>query len=171
MGSAGAAAAGSSRLQSAGTSSFSHYIICFHFPSSVTVRQPIRIIKTTFMQLSADSPSNIFSTGGIIPRAQMWPVSGGTWTLTASHPNCSFGRTWPVVSVMEPLPNLFLHVSLTQTKCARSALVLGIFFCHFFFFFPRPVNTARAPPLITIHLIRMQKTSSVSCDGRTGRLR
>lgn len=35
----------------------------------------------------------------------------------------------------------------------------------------QPVNTVRVHPLITMHLIRMQQTSTVSCDGRTGRLR
>lgn len=37
-----------------GTSSFRHYIICFYFLSSVTARQPIRIIKTTFKQFAAE---------------------------------------------------------------------------------------------------------------------
>ena len=31
----------------------------------------------------------------------------------------------------------------------------------------QPVNTVKAESLITIHLIRMQQTSTVSCDGRT----
>lgn len=54
-------------------SSFGHYIICFYFLSSVTARQPIRIIKTTFKQFAAEF-SNIFSLV-IIPDAQMWLVN------------------------------------------------------------------------------------------------
>lgn len=42
------------RLSAGGISSFSHYIICFYFLSSVTARQPIRIIKTTFKQFAAE---------------------------------------------------------------------------------------------------------------------
>lgn len=153
-----------------GTSSFSHYIICFHFPSSVTVRQPIRIIKTTFMQLSADSPSNIFSRGGghhspctdvarqrrnvdsdsISPQSFIWEdVASRQW--------------WSCC----PIYSFTCHLC---RQSVRTAPLCWVFF-FFFFYFPQPVNTARARPLITIHLIRMQKTCSVSCDGRTGRLR
>ncbi|MEQ2241101.1 hypothetical protein ILYODFUR_021913 [Ilyodon furcidens] len=54
---------------------------CFSFPSSVTSRQPIRIIKTTLKHFLR-RVSNIFSLV-IIPNAQMWIVKKKDMDLTA----------------------------------------------------------------------------------------
>lgn len=71
-------------------SSFGHYIICFYFLSSVTARQPICIIKTTFKQFAAEF-SNIFSLV-IIPDAQMWLVNAGTWAWQHLTPVVHLGK-------------------------------------------------------------------------------
>lgn len=66
------------------TSLFSHYIICFHFLSGVTARQPIRIIKTTFKQFAAEFL--IFLAWSLFPihrcgmsRRELKGVGGGAW--------------------------------------------------------------------------------------------
>lgn len=66
------------------SSLFSHYIICFHFLSGVTARQPIRIIKTTFKQFAAEFL--IFLAWSLFPihrcgmsRRELKGVGGRAW--------------------------------------------------------------------------------------------
>lgn len=99
----------------------------------------------------------------------MWNVKEGVeggWRggLTASHSYSSFvGERFFCIGsrlVMELLPNYSYKCHFYRQICVASM-------CGWISELLQPVNTVRAQSLITIHLIRMQQTSTVSCDGRT----
>lgn len=130
-------------------SSFSHYRICFFSSSVVPVRRPIRVIKMTFMQSASDS----------------W-IFRRTWQPDRIFLlNCSFGKKYLCSDrwwICCPIYSLTCQL-LRQIRISAAA---GAGFWELL----QPVNIVRVHPLITMHLIRMQQTSTVSCDGRTGRL-
>lgn len=129
---------------------FSYYIISFFFSSVVPVWRPIRVIKVTFMQ----STSNIW-------------IFRRTWQHDSiSLFNCSFGKKYLCSDrwwICCPIYSLTCQL-LRQIRISAAA---GAGFWELL----QPVNIVRVHPLITMHLISMQQTSTVSCDGRTGRLR
>lgn len=111
-----------------GTSSFSHYIICFYFLSSVTVRQPIRIIKTTFIQFAAEF--QIFLAWALFPMHRC-----GTSTRERGPDSISlqlfiWEKIWVVRLVMELLPNLFIHVSVIQTNMCSAIVGVNFGSCY-----------------------------------------
>lgn len=129
--------------------SFSHDITSFFFFSVVPVRRPVRVIKITFAQSASD---RIFCR---------------TWQSDSiSLLNCSFGKKYLCSDrwwICCPIYSLTCQL-LRQIRTSATA---GAGFWELL----QPVNMVRVHPLITMHLIRMQQTSTVSCDGRTGRLR
>lgn len=144
------------------TSSFSHYIICFYFLSSVTARQPIRIIKTTFKQFAARFL--IFLAWSLFPMHRCGMSSREHGPDSISLLLFIWGGNLGIGSqvVMELLPNLFILVSVTQTNMCSATVGLNF----------KAVTACQHSGSAVInhhpvHLIRMQQTSTVSCDGRT----
>lgn len=112
----------------AGTSSFSHYIICFYFLSSVTVRQPIRIIKTTFIQFAAEFL--IFLAWALFPMHRCGMSMRKCGRDSISLQLFTWEKICVVRLVMELLSNLFIHVSVIQTNMCSAIVGVNFGSCY-----------------------------------------
>lgn len=109
------------------TSQFSHYIICFYFLSSVTVWQPIRVIKKPFIQFAAEILIFLARASFQIHRCGMSKTECGPDSISLRL--FIWEKTWVVGVVMELSPNLLIRTSVTQANMYSAIVQLDFGSC------------------------------------------